>query len=97
MLRRKLASELSIPGPARKFHTWLTQVSNSRSCVTPRSSVIGSNLVWPGRICGVLGSPPSRNGVASVLRFSGLHLLTAATYFPFHFRRNLKLRYGSGG
>src|SRR4051812_31657002 len=97
MLRRKLASELSLPRPARKFQTWLAQVSNSASCVTPRSRVIGSKVVWPGSTCDELGSPPSRNGVAAVLRRSALHLLTAATYFPFHFSRNLKLRYGSGG
>ena len=39
---RKSLSETSIPSPALKLQTLLAQFSNSGSCVTPRSSVIGA-------------------------------------------------------
>src|SRR5262249_49642007 len=81
--------------PAPKFHTLLAQRSNSGSWVTPRSSVIASNLVRPGDLWEVDGSPPSRCSTTSVERFSDPTLLTPATYRPSHFTRNLKFLYGS--
>jgi hypothetical protein len=46
----------------------LAHVSNSRSCVTPRSSVIASYSVRPGDLRLVLGSPPSRCLTISVVQ-----------------------------
>src|SRR5215470_17442802 len=92
---RKSFSETSDPSPAPKFHTFFAQFSNSRSWVTPRSSVIASNSVRPGDLRLLLSSPPSRCLTTSVVRFSGLTLLTPATYRPSHFTRNLKFLYGS--
>ena len=48
MSLRKSFSETSEPSPAPKFQTLFAQASNSVSCVTPRSSVIGSYSVRPG-------------------------------------------------
>src|SRR2546422_518655 len=95
MSLRKSFSETSLPSPALKFQTLLAHFSNSKSCVTPRSSVIASYSVRPGDLRLLLGSPPSRCLTTSVVRFSALHLLTPATYLPSHFRRNLKFLYGS--
>src|SRR5215831_14468478 len=92
---RKSLRETSDPRPAPKFHTLLAHFSNSVSCVTPRSSVMGSYSVRPGDLRLVLGSPPSRCLTTSVVRFSIPHLLTPATYFPSHLIRNLKFLYGS--
>src|SRR4030088_544794 len=57
--------------------------------------VMASYLVRPGDFRRLLGSPPSRCSKTSVVRFSAVTLLTPATYFPFHFTRNLKFLYGS--
>src|SRR5258705_1510603 len=95
MSLRKSFSDTSAPRPALKFHTLLAQLLNSRSCVTPRSSVIASYSVRPGDFRLLLGSPPSRCFTTSVVRLRALHLLTPATYLPSHLRRNLKFLYGS--
>src|SRR6266478_3758958 len=87
--------ECSTTRPASKFRTSPAHFSNSGSCVTPRSSVIGSNLFRPGELRLVLGSPPSRCSTTSVVRPSPPTLLTPATYLPSHFTRNLKFLYGS--
>src|SRR4029453_12963508 len=92
---RKSLSEVSAPSPEPKFHTLLAHFSNSVSCVTPRSSVIGSNSVRPGDLRLLLGSPPSRCFTTSVVRLSAETLLTPATYRPSHLTRNLKFLYGS--
>src|SRR6266480_755040 len=92
---RKSFNETSAPRPLPKFHTLLAHFSNSVSCVTPRSSVMGSNSVRPGDLRLLLGSPPSRCSTTSVVRFSAVTLLTPATYRPSHFTRNLKFLYGS--
>src|ERR1700756_491386 len=92
---RKSASETSLPSPAPKFHTLFAHFSNSGSCVTPRSNVIGSYSVLPGDLREALGSPPSRCLTTSVVRLSALTLLMPATYRPSHFTRNLKFLYGS--
>src|SRR5947207_11430776 len=92
---RKSLSETSAPRPEPKFHTLFAHFSNSVSCVTPRSRVIASYSVRPGDFRLLLGSPPSRCFTTSVVRFKALHLLTPATYFPSHLRRNLKFLYGS--
>src|SRR5689334_11151409 len=69
--------------------------SNSRSWVTPRSSVMGSNFHVLGLTRDVLGSPPSRWVTASVDRLSALTLLTPATVLASHFTRNFMFLYGS--
>src|ERR1017187_1547931 len=63
--------------------------------VSPRSRVMASNLLRPGDLWEVEGSPPSRCSTTSVVRFRLPHLLMPATYLPSHFRRNLKFLYGS--
>jgi hypothetical protein len=65
--------------------------------VTPRSSVTGSNLLRPGALSTVLGSPPARCSMTSVERFRPLTLLTPATgSLTFSKKtRNLKFLYGS--
>src|SRR3954471_13320800 len=95
MSLRKSLSDTSEPSPAPKFHTLFAHRSNSRSCVTPRSSVIASYLVRPGDLRVVLGSPPSRCSTISVERFNAPTLLMPATYRPSHLTRNLKFLYGS--
>ena len=85
MSLRKSASE--IPGEPR-LDTLFAHASNSGSCVTPRSSVIGSCFQMLGETRCILGSPPSRCSTGSVDRLSALHLLTPATYLPSHFSRN---------
>src|ERR1700729_3995203 len=95
MSLRKSLSETSAPSPAPSAQTLLAQASNSRSWVTPRSSVIGSYSVRAGDLRLVLGSPPSRCLTTSVIRFGALILWTAAMYLPSHLRRNLKFLYGS--
>src|SRR5215471_26456 len=92
---RKSLSETSAPRPEPKFQTLLAHCSNSLSCVTPRSSVIGSYSVRPGDLRLLLGSPPSRCLTTSVVRLSAVHLLMPATYLPSHLTRNLKFLYGS--
>src|SRR5215471_1066622 len=94
MSLRKSLSEVSRPRPELKFHTLLAQRSNSRSCVTPRSSVMASYLLRPGALRAVDGSPPSRCSMTSVVRLSEELLHTPATYLPSHFSRYLKLGYG---
>src|SRR5688500_20255064 len=95
MSLRKSFNETSAPRPEPKFHTLFDHFSNSVSCVTPRSSVIGSNSVRPGDLRLVLGSPPSRCLTASVVRLSALTLLTPATTTLSHRTLNLKVLYGS--
>src|SRR5437016_13610364 len=95
MSLRKSLSDTSAPNPVWKFQTLFAHFSNSRSCVTPRSRVMASYSVRPGDLRLLLGSPPSRCLTTSVVRFSGLHLLTPATYLPSHLMRNLKFLYGS--
>src|SRR5258708_6774845 len=92
---RKSAKDTSAPRPAPRSQTLLAHFSNSVSCVTPRSSVMGSYLLRAGDFRTVLGSPPSRCSTTSVERFNPPHLLTPATYLPSHFTRNLKFLYGS--
>src|SRR6266478_6179911 len=92
---RKFARETSDPSAAPKFQTKPAQSWKLRSWVRPRSSVMASNLFLPGDLWDVEGSPPSRCSTTSVVRFRLLHLLTPATYFPSHFKRNLKFLYGS--
>src|ERR1700730_18308658 len=77
---RKSFSDTSAPSPARTCQTLPAQSSNS---------------VRPGDFRLLLGSPPSRCLTTSVVRLRVLHLLTPATYFPSHLRRNLKFLYGS--
>src|SRR5580698_9533159 len=95
MSLRKSFSETSAPSVAPICQTFAAHASKSRSCVTPRSSVIASNSVRPGDLRLVLGSPPSRCFTTSVVRFSPETLLTPATYWPSHFTRKLKFLYGS--
>src|SRR5579864_1557444 len=95
MSLRKSFSETSAPSPAPMCQTLFAHFSNSRSWVTPRSSVIASNSVRPGDLRLLDGSPPSRCFTTSVVRFSIPHLLTPATYLPSHLTRNLKFLYGS--
>src|SRR6266542_5113728 len=95
MSLRKSLSDCSAPSPEPKFHTLFAQRSNSTSCVTPRSSVIGSYSLRPGDLRLLLGSPPSRCLTTSVVRLSPVTLLTPATVWPSHFTRNLKFLYGS--
>src|SRR5512133_1222234 len=95
MSLRKSLSDTSAPNPEPIAHTLVAQRSNSRSCVTPRSSDTASNLVRPGDLCDVEGSPPSRCSTSSVDRLSAPTLLTPATYRPSHLTRNLKFLYGS--
>src|SRR5690349_4396913 len=71
------------------------QFSNSRSWVTPRSSVTGSNFQIVGDTRTVLGSPPSRWELTSVVRRSSEHLLQPATYLPSHLILNFMFLYGS--
>src|SRR3990172_1429324 len=92
---RKSFSEVSAPRPDPKFQTLVAHLSNSRSWVTPRSSVIASYSVLPGDLRLLLGSPPSRCFTTSVVRLRPLTLLMPATYWPSHFTRNLKFLYGS--
>src|SRR4051794_18283110 len=93
MSLRKSRSDVSTPEP--KFHTLFAHFSNSVSCVTPRSRVIGSYSVRPGDLRLLLGSPPSRCLITSVVRLSMPILHTAATYLLSHLTRNLKFLYGS--
>src|SRR3954468_1704466 len=95
MSLRKSASDTSAPRPDPKFQILLAHRSNSGSCVTPRSSVTGSNSVRPGDLRLDDGSPPSRCFTTSVVRLRLETLLTPATYRPSHFTRNLKFLYGS--
>src|SRR5215212_3549294 len=95
MSLRKSLSDTSEPRPLPKFQILFAHCSNSRSWVTPRSSVIASNSDRPGDFRLVLGSPPSRCLTTSVVRFRAVILLTPATYFPSHLTRNLKFLYGS--
>src|SRR5215207_1538926 len=95
MFLRKSSRETSLPRPDPRFQTLLAHFSNSVSWVTPRSRVMGSNLVRPGDFRDVDGSPPSRCSMTSVVRLSPLTLLTPATYLPSHFTRNLRFLYGS--
>src|SRR5271169_2251669 len=95
MSLRKLASDTSEPSAEPKFHTKPAQSWKARSCVRPRSSVTASYLVRPGDLCDVEGAPPLRCSTTSVVRFSPVSLLPPYTYFPSHFRRNLKFLYGS--
>src|SRR5829696_8782880 len=95
MSLRKSLSDTSEPRPLPKFQILFAHCSNSRSWVTPRSSVIASNSDRPGDFRLLLGSPPSRCLTTSVVRFSAPTLLTPATYRPSHFTRNLKFLYGS--
>src|SRR4028118_2095534 len=92
---RKSLRETSEPSPEAKFQTLLAHFSNSRSCVTPRSTVMASYSVRPGDLRVVEGSPPSRCLTTSVVRLSAPTLLTPATYLPSHLIRNLKFLYGS--
>src|SRR5690242_477949 len=92
---RKSRSETSAPSPAPNFQTLFAQVSNSRSCETPRSRVIASNSVRPGDLRLELGSPPSRCTTTAVVRRSADILLSPATYLPSHLILNLKFLYGS--
>jgi hypothetical protein len=62
----------------------------SWSWVIPRSSAIGSYLERPGDLCSILGSPPSRCEMTSVVRLSALMREMPATTRPLHFTRNLK-------
>ena len=50
MSLRKSLSDTSAPSPAPKFQTLFAHCSNSMSWVTPRSSVMASNSVRPGRL-----------------------------------------------
>src|SRR5918995_7091074 len=95
MSLRKSRSDTSAPRPDPKFQILFAHFSNSVSCVTPRSSVIGSYSVRPGDLRLELGSPPSRCLTGSVVRLSEPTLLTPATYRPSHLIRNLKFLYGS--
>src|SRR6185295_1533867 len=79
MSLRKSLSDTSCPRPAPKFQTLLAQRSNSRSWVTPRSSVIASYFERPGDLRDIDGSPPSRCSTTSVERLSADTLLTPAT------------------
>ena len=76
---RKSFSEVSTPRPAPKSQTLFAHLSNSGSCVTPRSRVMASNSERPGDFRLELGSPPSRCLTTSVVRLSELTLLTPAT------------------
>src|SRR4029077_8689153 len=93
MSLRKVASDIEA-SPA-KLLTLFAHSSNARSWVMPASIVIGSYFDFPGIWCGPLESPPSYQGVTSVVRFSAPHLLNPATYWPSHFTLNRKPRYGS--
>src|SRR4051795_10552441 len=95
MSLRKSLSDTSDPRPLPKCHTLDAHASNSTSCVTPRSRVIGSNSERPGDLRDVDGSPPSRWRTTSVVRFKADTLDTPATYRPSHLTRNLKFLYGS--
>jgi hypothetical protein len=77
MSLRKSFSDTSCFDP--KCQTLFAHCSNSTSCVTPRSSVIGSYLARPGDFRTELGSPPSRCSTTSVVLFRALTLLTPAT------------------
>src|SRR5690349_5381395 len=94
MSLRKLESVTSFADTPRR-HTRFAQSSNVESCVTPRSSVIASNVVRPGDFRTLLGSLPSRCSTTSVERRKPLFLLTPATTLLSHFTRNLKFLYGS--
>src|SRR5215216_6285528 len=95
MSLRKSLREVSEPRPEPKFQTLFAHLSNSVSCVTPRSRVTASYLVRPGDLWLVLGLPPSRCSTSSVDRLRADTLLTPATYRPSHRTRNLKFLYGS--
>src|SRR4029450_6173068 len=92
---RKSFNETSAPRAEPKFHTLLAHCSNSGSCVTPRSRVMGSYSVRPRDFLLLLGSPPSRCLTTSVVRLRAPTLLRPATYRPSHLTRNLKFLYGS--
>src|ERR1700730_696715 len=77
------------------FQTLFAHSSNARSWVTPRSSVMGSNLVRPGDFSSIPGWPPSLCSTTSVDRTKALTRSTPATYWPSHLTLNLKLLYGS--
>src|SRR3954469_20211099 len=91
----KSFSGTSAPSAEPNFQTLFAHFSNSVSWVTPRSSEIASNSVFPGDLRLVLGSPPSRCLTTSVVRFRAPTLDTPATYRPSHLTRNLKFLYGS--
>src|SRR3954447_19292348 len=93
MSLRNVASDIAA-GPAKLF-TLLAHSSKAVSRVTPASIVIASYFVLPGIWCGPLESPPSYQGVTSVVRLSALHLLRPATYWPSTLILNLNPRYGS--
>src|SRR5215217_1649162 len=95
MSLRKSFKDTWAPRPAPKSQTLLAHLSNSVSCVTPRSSVIASYSLRPGDLRLLLGSPPSRCLTTSVVRFSTPTLLMPATYRPSHLSRNRKFLYGS--
>src|ERR1700730_7518325 len=93
MSLRKLASDMAA-SPWELF-TLVAPSSNVGSWLTPASKVIGSYFVLPGIWCGPLESPPSYQGVTSVVRLRALHLFSPATYWPSHLILNLNPRYGS--
>src|ERR1035441_4981978 len=93
MSLRKVASELA--ASPWKLFTLLAHSSKVVSCVTPASSAMASYFVLPGIWCGPLESPPSYQGVTSVVRFKAPHLLRPATYWPSHLILNLKPMKGS--
>src|SRR4249919_3686139 len=94
MSLRKSLSEVSAPSPAWKCHTLFAHFSNSVSWVTPRSSVIASYSVRPGAFRLLLGSPPSRCEMTSVVRLSPPTLETPATGWPSTITRKLNPGYG---
>src|SRR5262249_36907040 len=93
MSLRNVASDMAaLPW---KLFTLLAQSSKVVSWVTPASRVIGSYFVFPGIWCGPLESPPSYQGVTSVVFFSALHLLRPATYWLSILILKRNPRYGS--
>ena len=90
MSLRKVASDMA--ASPWKLLTLLAHSSKVVSCVTPASSVMASYLVLPGIWCGPLESPPSYQGVTSVVRLRAPHLFRPATYLPSHLILNLKPR-----
>src|SRR3954471_2181504 len=95
MLRSLRNPASDIAASPWKLLTRLAQASKVRSWLTPASRLIGSYFDLPGIWCGPLESPPSYQGVTSVVRFRALHLLSPATYWPSHLILNLNPRYGS--
>src|SRR5712691_1535881 len=90
-----LKSAIDVSRGEPSFETLLAQSSNARSWVTPRSRVMGSNLVRPGDFNSMPGWPPALCWTTSVDRRRPLTLSTPATYWPSHLTLNLKLLYGS--